>query len=1004
MKTTITSLILVIVALCTFAQTPQSFNYQAVLRDASGNILANQNIEIQVDILQGSASGSAIFSENHSTTTNNFGLVNLTVGSISSTNFSSIDWTDGPFFIQISVDGTVMGTSQLLSVPFAMHAITVENDAVEDDDADPENEIQVLSINADTIFLSSGGFAILPPETDPAFTNWDKSSGITISESQISDLQHFTGDSITGNETAFEDWDKNADDDFTAEDETDPVFSSSLAAAITAEDTARWASNNYTQNELQNLKLENQQLSISGGNTIDLSEAYYIADSSATNELQDISLNGTQLSISKGSTVDLAPLQDGTGTDNQTISLDGNQLVISNGNRIYLPYIRTEGDSNPHNEIQTLSIANDTISLSRKGGQVKLPAETDPLFTDWDKSTGIKITESQITDLDHFTNADETDPVYATDSASLKNTIAKNKQAVIDTASLLRIDLATKTALADTATLIHNETAQNKQAIIDTVANIRADMLTSEIDPVFGASVASAITSADTASWNRDTSATNEIELPSQTGNAGKYLTTDGINTSWDSIPAASDLLSIGTANGLSLSNQHLSLATATTSSAGALSSSDKTKLNKIASANTTTHGKYSTAMGYKTTASGEYGSTAMGYKTTANGKYSTAMGYETTASGQASTAMGNSTKASEDYSTAMGNETTASGQASTAMGYGTTASGYYSTAMGYGTTASGVSSTAMGAETTASGQYGSTAMGNGTTASGFYSTAMGYNTNAKAEKSTAMGAGTTASGVRSLAMGTQTTASGLAATAMGYKTIASGEYSTAMGNYASANKDGSFVYADNSSTTQVEANYENIFKVRASGGVTFYTNSTCTSGGYLSPGGSAWYYVSDSTKKENFLDANGEYFLESISKMKLGSWNYKSQRSTNLRHYGAMAQEVYRYFGKDELGTIGCDTLLNTGDIDGIMMIGIQALEKRSTDAKEKIAALCQQNEELKQIIENLQNANTALKAEKDTEVGELKAENVEIKQRLSELEALVEKALGSNTKLSEK
>ncbi len=411
MKTTITSLILVIVALCTFAQTPQSFNYQAVLRDASGNILANQNIEIQVDILQGSASGSAILSETHSTTTNNFGLVNLTVGSISSTNFSSIDWTDGPFFIQISVDGTVMGTSQLLSVPFAMHAITVENDAVEDDDADPENEIQVLSINADTIFLSSGGFAILPPETDPAFTNWDKSSGITISESQISDLKHFTGDSITGNETAFEDWDKNADDDFTAEDETDPVFSSSLAAAITAEDTARWASNNYTQNELQKLKLENQQLSISGGNTIDLSEAYYIADSSATNELQDISLNGTQLSISKGSSVDLAPLQDGTGTDNQTISLDGNQLVISNGNRIYLPYIRTEGDSNPFNEIQTLSIANDTISLSRDGGQVKLPAETEPTYT---SSQAANITATDITNLGNLSGTNTGDQDLST--------------------------------------------------------------------------------------------------------------------------------------------------------------------------------------------------------------------------------------------------------------------------------------------------------------------------------------------------------------------------------------------------------------------------------------------------------------------------------------------------------------------------------------------------------------------------------------------------------------
>ncbi len=626
MKTFLLTFIALIIGLTTFAQTPTSFNYQAVLRDASGGILANQQVQIGVTILQGSASGTEVFSETHSVTTNNFGLANLQIGSVNTTGMENIDWSSGPYFIQISMDGTIMGTSQLLSVPFALHAKTVENDKVEDADADPGNELQVLSISNDTIYLSNGGKVKLPPETDPAFTNWDKSSGISITESQISDLNHFSGNDISGNETAFDGWDKDVSNDFTTTDETDPVFSSSLAAAITAADTARWASNNYTQNELQKLKLENQQLSISGGNTIDLSEAYYIADSSATNELQDISLNGTQLSISKGSSVDLAPLQDGTGTDNQTISLDGNQLVISNGNRIYLPYIRTEGDSNPFNEIQTISIANDTISLSRDGGQVKLPAEEDPVFSAWDKSAGIEITESQITDLDHFTNADETDPIYAADSASLKNAIVKNQQAIIDTASLLRSDLATKTALADTATLIHNETAQNKQAIIDTVANIRADMLTSEIDPVFGASVASAITSADTASWNRDTSATNEIELPSQTGNAGKYLTTDGSNTSWKAISTAHDALTLGSANGLSLSGQTLSLAQASTSSAGALSSSDKTKLNKITSYGTTASGDYSTAMGTFTTASGGF-STAMGYKTTASGGVSTAIG-----------------------------------------------------------------------------------------------------------------------------------------------------------------------------------------------------------------------------------------------------------------------------------------------------------------------------------------------------------------------------------------
>ncbi|QGY48045.1 hypothetical protein GM418_04760 [Maribellus comscasis] len=75
--------------------------------------------------------------------------------------------------------------------------------------------------------------------------------------------------------------------------------------------------------------------------------------------------------------------------------------------------------------------------------------------------------------------------------------------------------------------------------------------------------------------------------------------------------------------------------------------------------------------------------------------------------------------------------------------------------------------------------------------------------------------------------------------------------------------------------------------------------NENCSSGVYLSPEESAWWIVSDSAKKENFLDANGEYFLESISKMKPGNWNYKSQRSSNLRHYGPRAQEVYKVFRK---------------------------------------------------------------------------------------------------------
>lgn len=138
--------------------------------------------------------------------------------------------------------------------------------------------------------------------------------------------------------------------------------------------------------------------------------------------------------------------------------------------------------------------------------------------------------------------------------------------------------------------------------------------------------------------------------------------------------------------------------------------------------------GDHSMAMGYNTKASGRY-STAMGDYTTASGYNSTAMGYNTKASGLYSTALGGGSTASKDYSTAMGYETIASGNYSTAMGHWTSASGQLSTALGYLTTASGTCSIAFGSTTTASGRL-STAMGNNTTAPSGYETVIGsYNT-----------------------------------------------------------------------------------------------------------------------------------------------------------------------------------------------------------------------------------------------------------------------------------
>ena len=112
------------------AQSPDSFKYQAVVRDLDGNVFSNQDIGLQVEILQGSDTGPSVFTETHLTSTNNYGLINIHIGegTVQSGNFTLIDWGNDSYFVRISIDitgGTAyteLGTSQLLSVPYALYA------------------------------------------------------------------------------------------------------------------------------------------------------------------------------------------------------------------------------------------------------------------------------------------------------------------------------------------------------------------------------------------------------------------------------------------------------------------------------------------------------------------------------------------------------------------------------------------------------------------------------------------------------------------------------------------------------------------------------------------------------------------------------------------------------------------------------------------------------------------------------------------------------------------
>ena len=128
-------LVIVLTSGITSAQSPDMFNYQAVARDDQGNVLSSQDVGIKISILQGSASGTVVYAEEHTKTTNEQGLVNLMIGdgSVISGTFSNIDWSSGPFFIEVGLDEaggsdySTMGTSQLLSVPYAKYSESSAN-------------------------------------------------------------------------------------------------------------------------------------------------------------------------------------------------------------------------------------------------------------------------------------------------------------------------------------------------------------------------------------------------------------------------------------------------------------------------------------------------------------------------------------------------------------------------------------------------------------------------------------------------------------------------------------------------------------------------------------------------------------------------------------------------------------------------------------------------------------------------------------------------------------
>ncbi|MDX2002897.1 MAG: tail fiber protein [Chitinophagales bacterium] len=313
------SILFIALALQLAAQAPQSFSYQAVARDVTGQLLVNQNVAFQITILSGSASGTVKYAETHFATTDDHGLVHLQIGEGNTVlgSMANIAWGSDLHFLRVEVDVTggstfiPVSTTQLLSVPYALYADKAGS--VDEVDGDSTNELQVLSKSGNNLVLSRNGGTVSLNDEDP--TN---------------ELQTLSKNGTT-------------------------VSLSNGGSFVLGDDNS--------SNELQTIS--------KNGNTVTLSNnggSFVLNDDDDTNELQSISRNGDTLILSQfGGNVFIGDADADPSNELQTLSKNGTTLSLTGGGNITL------GDESPNNELQTISKTGVVATLSQGGGSFISP-------------------------------------------------------------------------------------------------------------------------------------------------------------------------------------------------------------------------------------------------------------------------------------------------------------------------------------------------------------------------------------------------------------------------------------------------------------------------------------------------------------------------------------------------------------------------------------------------------------------------------------------------------